>query len=66
MENNENTNRTPLRALVERIIEKREMTEDEQREVNAVAMSGTLMDQADFEAISKLTEKICSGEIQVS
>ena len=65
MENNENQNRTPLHLLVEKIIEKKEITEDEQREVNSAAL-GRSMDREDFEAISKLTELICSGEIQVS
>ena len=66
MENTEQMNRSSLRLLVEKIIEKKEMTEDEQREINAAAMSGRSMDNDDFEAISKLTEMICSGQIQVS
>ena len=67
MENTDNYNQTkPLRALIERIIEKKEITEEEQKEVNNIATASAKMNLEDFDAISKLTEMICSGEVHVS
>lgn len=64
----ENTNRStevPLRNLVEKIIEKKEISAEEQRTVNAMASGVATFNPADFEAISRLTQLICAGQIRV-
>lgn len=55
----------PLRMLVEKIIEKKSISMDEQRRVNVIAGRIGAFDSSDFEAISRLTELICAGEVSV-
>ena len=65
MERLPQVNTPPLHALVEKIIEKKSITSDEERQVKAITGSSRSFDFEDFEAISRLTELICSGEVSV-
>lgn len=54
-----------LRSLVETIIEKKSITEEEQKKVNLLAARQSAFDSSDFDAINRLTELICAGKIRV-
>lgn len=59
-------NKNSLRSLVEKIIEKKEITDEEQRMVNALAVQVPDFSDSDFDAISKLTEMICAGSVRIA
>ena len=65
MEGSQNGTSVPLRMLVETIIEKKSISAEEQQKVNSLATGTRSFNPEDFEAISKLTELICAGEVQV-
>ncbi len=54
-----------LRSLVETIIEKKSITEEEQKSVNLMAARQAAFDASDFDAINRLTELISAGKIRV-